>query len=617
MRKKNIVLFVSVLLVLALCIGCNPQSLDTVKEGTLRISFGKDKGIGSLLAPSIDMDIASYELSGIGPEGRSFSGITSQGESVTISNLHMGSWTVTATGLNADGQGIGEGVAFVSIVPGRTANASIRVEEYTGEGTFSFTSDWPALDVHDPHLKLTFTKADTKDVQVFEAVTDAANGTALFSGKLAVGYYFLQVGLYEGASSDINNKLVGTSHAVRIVANNTTEGTYTVTQQDLNIAGNLSLQISNGIQNPFAVTLSKTAEQVGEGNDVTVSATTYPSVEGVYTWYLDGEPIENEVQDELVIGSDLSLGNHVIDVIVAASNVLSSASTTLRVAEYIAGYMDFVLTSLDDPSKTYELSATSGMKDGLVDMGFPQEGEGLPIASRLDSSSGNYNGTVFLASDYPLSMYGPSPSEVTFMVQMMIPQNAVGTYRTYIENEEIYGANLYFKDSSDHDNSKMFSNNQPAYYDISLTSYGPVGGMITGTIVADSLEVFYYGDNGGGEEVSLGNFRMEGSFCVKRSGDIVFYILSYDANGATSGTCPDNQEMLPMENWVAGNYGSDTEYDPLVKDGYTFGGWNTKADGTGITYTSDYDDEDESSRFVMPNEDTTLYALWIRDDASL
>jgi uncharacterized repeat protein (TIGR02543 family) len=46
----------------------------------------------------------------------------------------------------------------------------------------------------------------------------------------------------------------------------------------------------------------------------------------------------------------------------------------------------------------------------------------------------------------------------------------------------------------------------------------------------------------------------------------------------------------------------------LVKNGYTFIGWNTAADGTGSSYQG-------GASFSMPAADVTLYAQWIMDDA--
>lgn len=47
--------------------------------------------------------------------------------------------------------------------------------------------------------------------------------------------------------------------------------------------------------------------------------------------------------------------------------------------------------------------------------------------------------------------------------------------------------------------------------------------------------------------------------------------------------------------------------DAVVRDGYEFIGWNTRADGEGLTYAAE-------ATYTMPSADTTLYAVWEDND---
>ncbi len=78
-----------------------------------------------------------------------------------------------------------------------------------------------------------------------------------------------------------------------------------------------------------------------------------------------------------------------------------------------------------------------------------------------------------------------------------------------------------------------------------------------------------------------------------------YYNVFYDDNEAESGTVPtDATDYASNANvTVKGNTGT------LTKTGYTFGGWNTRADGTGTNYTAG------SETFVI-TANTTLYAKW-------
>jgi len=77
--------------------------------------------------------------------------------------------------------------------------------------------------------------------------------------------------------------------------------------------------------------------------------------------------------------------------------------------------------------------------------------------------------------------------------------------------------------------------------------------------------------------------------------------ITYNGNNATSGSVPTDETLYRPNNSVTvlGNTGN------LTKTGYTFGGWNSKEDGSGITYAA-------NSSFTITS-DTTLYALWLKN----
>ena len=78
----------------------------------------------------------------------------------------------------------------------------------------------------------------------------------------------------------------------------------------------------------------------------------------------------------------------------------------------------------------------------------------------------------------------------------------------------------------------------------------------------------------------------------------VIYTVTYDANGATSGDVPtdDNEYSEEDEVTVLGNTGN------LEKTNYIFSGWNTQNDGEGTDY-----DKDDTFEITS---DVTLYAKW-------
>ena len=76
------------------------------------------------------------------------------------------------------------------------------------------------------------------------------------------------------------------------------------------------------------------------------------------------------------------------------------------------------------------------------------------------------------------------------------------------------------------------------------------------------------------------------------------YSLSYNGNGNDAGTAPatqtgDYRTALTVEANIGG----------LARNGYTFTGWNTAADGSGTAYVA-------GDTFTIPASDTALYARW-------
>ena len=85
--------------------------------------------------------------------------------------------------------------------------------------------------------------------------------------------------------------------------------------------------------------------------------------------------------------------------------------------------------------------------------------------------------------------------------------------------------------------------------------------------------------------------------CEESTGPIT-YSVSYNANGATSGTAPTDATAYSSGATVTvlDNIGS------LEKTGFAFGGWNTESDGTGTDYSA-------GDNFNI-TASTTLYAKW-------
>lgn len=77
------------------------------------------------------------------------------------------------------------------------------------------------------------------------------------------------------------------------------------------------------------------------------------------------------------------------------------------------------------------------------------------------------------------------------------------------------------------------------------------------------------------------------------------YSVTYNSNNSTGGVVPLNSNLYAEHQIVivAGNTGS------LYKDNYSFGGWNTQSDGSGLTFS-------QNQLLRIGSSDMVLYAKW-------
>lgn len=76
------------------------------------------------------------------------------------------------------------------------------------------------------------------------------------------------------------------------------------------------------------------------------------------------------------------------------------------------------------------------------------------------------------------------------------------------------------------------------------------------------------------------------------------YQVAYNGNGATSGSMANQTFLYNQYQKLSAN--------AFAKVGHTFGGWNTQANGTGISYNN----QQNVKNLTSPNTTVTLYAKW-------
>ena len=253
------------------------------------------------------------------------------------------------------------------------------------------------------------------------------------------------------------------------------------------------------------------------------------------------------------------------------------------------------------------------------------------VSITLASMTGGYSVKVNGGTNNGKYTSGPSKNGITFN------ENAVANTLTYENSATTISNNskkFRFNSSTGQTRFRYFSSDQQTVqlyerqYTLTYatTGSGTVTGVYTGTQTnvssntdmvkgtkvtltaapADGWEFSGWSVNGTGAALSststnpttftMGSANATVTATFSQSGST--YTVTYNANGATSGNVPeDNNEYNSGDQvTVLGNTGN------LALAHYTFGGWNTQPDGQGTTYQA-------NATFNISGS-TTLYAKW-------
>lgn len=298
--------------------------------GDLHLNISKNIS-RSTLVPDIDMDVATYVVSGVGPGHTSFGPTETNLNSLTIPDLAIGLWKIEVLGKNTEGEIIGEGENSVTILPNSAAQVVVAVYQTDGNGSLEIFASWPESALINPEVIGRLVSEDTLTTYDLLFVPGDSGTSHCLLEEIPKGYYDLTLSLFEGETF-----MLGRYNAVWIVAGSTTEGDFTIVTEDLEFISDLDLTIENTIKQPYEITLTKSPEVIDLGGEIWIQATVVPeNPKYQYQWYLNGQLLLDQEGSEIIIGADLGIGKYQVDVRVwnEAEHVLSSGSTTFKVSE--------------------------------------------------------------------------------------------------------------------------------------------------------------------------------------------------------------------------------------------------------------------------------------------
>jgi len=292
------------------------------EEGEGSIAVTLTDGIARTLLPPIDMIPASFDITGTGPGGKTFSRSTT-GTSLTISKLVFGTWNVTVSAKNASGTVIGQGTGTATVVTGQQTTLAITVTPISGTGTLDLGVTWTAADVPAPSIDAQLLPSSGSPIPL--AFTLAAGSAGCLKTGIASGYYTLTLKLLD------NGVLVmGAVEVVRIVTGQATSGTFDFTQVNKG-TGTLIVTITPANADPITVTISGQSATLSAGSSMTVTSSVPAAVGNVtYVWYLNGEPkaTGSSASPSFILGDTLSAGFYRLDVTAFTVDGLRAGAAT-------------------------------------------------------------------------------------------------------------------------------------------------------------------------------------------------------------------------------------------------------------------------------------------------
>ena len=261
-------------LLLAAC----PNPVSSSRGGVLTVSVNNNINARTLLPP-IDMNAASFTVSGTGPGTATFSQ-TTRGAPVTLDGLAFGAWSVTVSALNSAGTLIGSGQATVTVHTGQTATVNITVVPLTGNGNLDLTVSWTAS-LESASILASLTPAVGPSTPLSFSVTGSTAGYS--STTIPSGYQTLMVQLL-----DSGIPVMGAVEVVRIVAGQTTTGSYTFANVN-QPGGSVQVNITPEMADPIPVSISGVPATVNVGGSLTATASVSDGTANpTYVWYLNG-----------------------------------------------------------------------------------------------------------------------------------------------------------------------------------------------------------------------------------------------------------------------------------------------------------------------------------------
>ncbi len=327
MKKKLTLIYYAIIAIIisSLFLSCD-LFLSKTNTGSLVIVLEEDGSVSRTLLPEISMDIYSYTISGVGPNGLSFEQSISQSRVFSKNQLLEGSWDIKVEGFNVDGVLIAEGVSTVIIEANEITQAEIALEQIDGNGTLQLIVNWEE-NLLSPGLQMVL--YDINDQRVGSYLNedfiyqDQKGGIEILN--LSSGFYIAEIVLYDGP-----DKIGKIYETIRIVKDEITNGEVSINLRDV---GNLDLTINKSLVDPLQIFVkSENVDNIFKSGEEVIYVANFSEDVDSFSWFLNGKFIANGSR-VLNLGTDLLVGDYILTCIASTPKKLGSENVEFNVIE--------------------------------------------------------------------------------------------------------------------------------------------------------------------------------------------------------------------------------------------------------------------------------------------
>lgn len=319
---RTVITTVAIVLLVWACSSPYPEDGLPDAEGLITLIFSGDTNRS--LLPDVELNVAEYVVTGIGPNNHSFT------TTVTSNNVQIdvaaGEWIVSVYGFTSDGNQIAHATAQASVQPDDNTTVHMQLQLYAGEGSLDIIIEWPENFIQHPVVLAAL--EPVHDGDIIELDFTVQSQQAVFSSSsIPAGYYVLECRVYEEATFVFTTGI----NAVLIVAEERTTGSFTFSPHDQ--SGSMDIALDDGILDVISVSIVAPSLEKYQNSPLElhgkVDTSAYITDAAVWEWFLDGSSIGNE--SRLLLDTSIPEGQYQLDVVVRDGFRAASSGNLLTV----------------------------------------------------------------------------------------------------------------------------------------------------------------------------------------------------------------------------------------------------------------------------------------------